>query len=118
MQYIISLSKSQELTIDKLVEVCKDSVGEEHLPSLLEGFIELFFSNKLKEFDWLLHLADESADDIPEMDLFKRFLPKSVIKYFLRHKLSKSSQQPVDPDNILSLYDNKVCYCIPFRTNY
>ena len=84
---------------------------DEHLPPLLEGFVEIYYSTEgSKEFEWLLHLANESIGMIPEIELLKRFLPKSVIKYFLRIQLSKTTRQQVDDTNILSLYDNEVKY--------
>ena len=101
------------MTIDRLLTVCKVHVADHDLPTLLEGFLEIYFGHsesKQSDFQWLLQLANESTELHPEIELFRENLPNSVIKYFLRVQMSisGSEQLVIDAFNVLQLYDSEV----------
>ena len=91
--------------------VCEPHVDEDHLPALLEGFLEMYFKNANSPLlEWLFHLANQSSKSYLEIQLFMKHVPKNVVKYFLRNQMFKHKKEQADSKycNILQLYDSEV----------
>ena len=98
------------------MSICKGYVHDEYQPTLLEGYLEIFFEHsESKQFEWLLHLASESFQTFPEIQLFCHFLPKSVIKFFLRNQLSVN--QCGHQDNCSNVLQQYSCEVMSHTTN-
>ena len=92
------------------MSVFRVHVNDKYLPTLLEGYLEIYFGQcNSSHFRWLLLLANESIETFPELQPFQQHLPKSVVKYFIRKQLlSQQNDHQVDEFNVLQLYDCEV----------
>ena len=106
---VLYFLQDQNISINTLVTVCEPYVNEDFLPTLLEGYLEMFFGHPGSvQLEWLLHLANQSYDEFPEIQLFLKYVPKNVVKYFLRNQLLRNPSEQVDSFNVLLLYNNEV----------